>query len=84
MSSLLCPLPELPNIELARVDNNDGLDELRVLEMGALKQEPLEDPLRLNQEDIDRHQEEVIDSTRRRLPPRRRGARWVLITPSLT
>ena len=67
----------MPNIELARVDNNDGLEELRVLEMGAFKQEPIEeDPLKLKQEDIDRHAESS-DPTRRRLPPRRRGARWV-------
>ncbi|XP_050688675.1 zinc finger protein 729-like isoform X2 [Eriocheir sinensis] len=62
---------ELPNIELARVDNNDGLEELRVLEMGALKQEPMEeDPLRLDPV------EEPVDPNRRRLPPRRRGARY--------
>lgn len=41
-----------------------------MLEMGAFKQEPMEeDPLRLDPV------EEPVDPNRRRLPPRRRGAR---------
>ncbi|KAK8382304.1 hypothetical protein O3P69_015324 [Scylla paramamosain] len=73
---LQAPDEELPNIELARVDNNDGLEELRVLEMGAFKQEPIEeDPLKLKQEDLDKLAE-ARDPARRRLPPRRRGARY--------
>nr|XP_045593858.1 zinc finger protein Xfin-like isoform X2 [Procambarus clarkii] len=56
-----------PTIELAGVDGNDGLQELRVLEMGTLKQEPL---------DYELKKEEEVDPNKRKLPPRRRGLRY--------
>ncbi|XP_042242831.1 zinc finger protein Xfin-like [Homarus americanus] len=57
----------VPTIELAGEEGSDGLQELRVLEMGALKQEPI---------DIEIKKEEEVDPNRRKLPPRRRGARY--------
>nr|XP_053657397.1 uncharacterized protein LOC128706520 [Cherax quadricarinatus] len=57
----------VPTIELAGVEGSDGLQELRVLEMGNLKQEPL---------DFELKKEEEVDPNKRKLPPRRRGLRY--------
>lgn len=57
---------DVPTIELAGVEGSDGLQDLRVLDMGNLKQEPL---------DTEPKKEEEVDPNKRKLPPRRRGAR---------
>ncbi|XP_069991086.1 zinc finger protein Xfin [Penaeus vannamei] len=59
--------PEGHSIELAGVEGSDGLQEIRVLEMGAMKEEPL---------DVEIKREEDVDPNKRKLPPRRRGARY--------
>lgn len=59
--------PEVHSIELAGVEGTDELQEIRVLEMGTMKEEPL---------DIEIKREEDIDPNKRKLPPRRRGARY--------
>ncbi|XP_071515684.1 uncharacterized protein [Panulirus ornatus] len=58
---------DVPTIELAGVEGSDGLQELRVLDMGNLKQEPV---------DSEPKKEEEVDPNKRKLPPRRRGARY--------
>lgn len=50
------------------MEGSDGLQEIRVLEMGAMKEEPL---------DVEIKREEDVDPNKRKLPPRRRGARSV-------
>ncbi|XP_068202334.1 zinc finger protein Xfin-like [Palaemon carinicauda] len=58
---------DVTSIELAGIDVSDGLEEMQVLDMGNLKQEPI---------DIQTRKEDVIDPNKRKLPPRRRGARY--------
>lgn len=69
---------DLPKIELAGPEHSsdDGLADLRVLEMGPLKQEPLstEDVVMGSREHMSTSVV-LVDPNRRKLPPRKRGAR---------
>ncbi|KAK3877816.1 hypothetical protein Pcinc_017506 [Petrolisthes cinctipes] len=70
---------DLPKIELAGPEHSrdDGLADLRVLEMGTLKQEPLStEDVVMGGRDHVATSVVLVDPNRRKLPPRKRGARY--------